>query len=327
LFFAKLSFGDHPAVLGVALGISFGLASLSYRFIEVPFQHGMYFLSSLARTYILGACLILTATSTGIAMRHFAPDSVYISPGQYISASKARRDRPAIYFDRCLRRFEDVEHKDCRYGVEAATKSIVLLGDSHAGNWFEPINQAATAEGWDLLVRVKASCRPIDVKQNVTEGRQERVYTECSTWLGNVLAEIERIRPRLIIVAGTRHQFPIAAERFLLERLSSVTDTIVMRETPWYPQNAVTCLLKAQDPSRCEWPLQTLLAEDDYPRTPPLALPARIRILDLNRRICPQDLCRAVLDEKVVMFDEHHLTASFSRTLADEFRAILKSMP
>ena len=56
-------------------------------------------------------------------------------------------------------------------------------------------------------------------------------------------------------------------------------------------------------------------------------LPDNVRLLDLNRRICPGEVCRVVLDGEFVMFDEHHLTASFSRTLSDEFRALLNSAP
>lgn len=45
------------------------------------------------------------------------------------------------------------------------------------------------------------------------------------------------------------------------------------------------------------------------------ALP-HVVFLDLNDLVCPRDACRAMLDGRVVFRDDHHMTASFSRSLA-----------
>ena len=47
-------------------------------------------------------------------------------------------------------------------------------------------------------------------------------------------------------------------------------------------------------------------------------------LVDLNRTICPgTERCPAVLDNKIVYRDEHHLTAVFSRWLARPLDAAL----
>ena len=327
LVFAHLRFGNHALVTGSAIAASFALAALSYRFVEQPFRHGDFFARSMKRTFALGAGLIALGVGTGIAMLHLTPDLVPVGNGAYKSAAQLRRDRPVIYTDQCMRRFADVDHRDCRYGRPVGSPTVVLFGDSHAGNWFEPVNAAAIAEGWELLVRIKASCRPLDIQQSVSEGGRDRIYTECTEWLSATLDEIARIKPRMIIVAGTRHQLPIAAETRFLVRLASVSPTVVIRDTPWFPQNGAACLRKNRDPELCTWPLASLLVDYNYPRTAAMDLPDNVRLLDLNRRICPGEVCRVVLDGEFVMFDEHHLTASFSRTLSDEFRALLNSAP
>lgn len=324
LVFGRMAFGNHVAVQAGMIALSFLLASLTYRFIEQPVRHGPIFTRALIPTYALSLGLIGAGAMTGVAMRHLVPDGVLISDGVYVSARAIRRDRPIIYADRCLRRFADVDYPLCAYGERSAARTVVLFGDSHAGNWFAPLDGAAKAEGWRLLVRIKASCRPIDAEQIALEGGHERPYTECRSWREAVLAEIDRLAPDLIVVAGTGHDFPIDAERRVLARLAGAAQRVViMRDTAWFPEDAVACLRKTGDPARCQWPLAKLLPPHNFPRTPEEELPPRARVLDMSHRICPDGRCRAVQDGRIVMFDRHHLTASFSRTLSGDFRAVL----
>lgn len=327
LVYGGMAFGDGVAPLAAMIALSFVLAALTYRFIEQPIRHGATFTRALAPTYALGLGLIGAGALTGVATRHLVPDGVNIGGGVSVSARTVRQDRPAIYSDRCLRRFADIDYPVCAYGVPSAARTVVLFGDSHAGNWFEPLNEAAKAEGWRLLVRIKASCRPVDADQIALEGGHERPYTECKAWRDAVLAEIDRAAPDLIVVAGTGHDLPEEAERRVLARLAAAgRSVIVMRDTAWFPEEAVACLRKTGDPARCEWSLAKLLPPLNYPRTPDADLPPGARILDMSHRLCPDARCRAVQAGKIVMFDSHHLTASFSRTLTGDFRAVLSGV-
>jgi peptidoglycan/LPS O-acetylase OafA/YrhL len=324
LVYGRMAFGDGIAPLAAMIAVSFVLAALTYRFIEQPIRHGATFTRALVPTYALGLGLIGAGALTGVAVRHLVPDGVHLGGGVYVSARAIRQDRPIIYSDRCLRRFADVDYPECAYGAPSAARTVVLFGDSHAGNWFEPLNEAAKAEGWRLLVRIKASCRPIDADQIALEGGHARPYTECKAWRDAVLAEIDRLAPDLIVAAGTGHDLPGEAERRVLARLAAAgRRVVIMRDTAWFPEEAIACLRKAGDPSRCEWPLAELLPPLNYPRTPAADLPSRTRVLDMSHRLCPDAHCRAVQDGRVVTFDSHHLTASFSRTLTADFRAVL----
>jgi hypothetical protein len=319
-----MAFGDLFAAQAGMIALSFLLAALTYRFVELPVRHGAIFTGALIPTYALGAGLIGAGAMAGVAMRHLVPDGVHIGDGVYISARAIRQDRPAIYADRCLRRLPDVDYPACAYGAPSGPRTVVLFGDSHAGNWFVPLDGAAKSEGWRLLVRIKASCRPIDADQIALEGGHERPYTECKAWRDAVLAEIDRLAPDLIVVAGTGHTFPIDAERRVLARLAAAGRSVaVVRDTAWFPEDAVACLRKAGDPARCEWSLAERLSSHNFPRTPEAELPPRARVLNMSHRICPDGRCRAVQDGKIVMFDSHHLTASFSKTITGEFRAVL----
>ena len=47
-------------------------------------------------------------------------------------------------------------------------------------------------------------------------------------------------------------------------------------------------------------------------------------LIDINREICPDNLCRAVIGNALVYRDKSHLTATFARTLAPALERGLK---
>ena len=138
LVFGRMAFGDLFAVQAGMIALSFLLAALTYRFVEQPVRHGAIFTRALIPTYALGAGLIGAGATAGVAMRHLVPDGVHLGGGVYVSARAIRQDRPVIYADRCLRRFPDVDYPACAYGAPSGPRTVVLFGNSHAGNWFVP---------------------------------------------------------------------------------------------------------------------------------------------------------------------------------------------
>jgi len=310
------------AILGIIL--SFCLSVMSYRYVEQPVRRSQVLLGKPHYVYALGAGLIAVAALSGVSARHLAPDAVHIGNGIYLSSDAIKSDRPRIYTDQCLVRFDGTVSPPCSYGLEAGSKTVVLLGDSHAANWFAPLNRAAKQEDWRLLVRTKASCRPVDVEQTRADGGRKRPYTECTQWLATTFDEIERIKPDLVVVAGTRHKLDIDAETRVIQRLARAAPTVVVRDIPWLPVDALGCLRSAKQPEDCAWPMAQLLKGRTYPRTPSDAMPSNAQILDLNSALCANDTCSVVQDGQVTRFDAHHLTASFSRRFTDHFRALMR---
>jgi hypothetical protein len=91
---------------------------------------------------------------------------------------------------------------NCTFGDRAATRTIVLLGDSRAQMWFETINAIATAQHWKLIVLTKSGCpaavgsfratTPAGVETNAPS-------TACDSWHQFLLATVRRIGPQVII--------------------------------------------------------------------------------------------------------------------------------
>lgn len=304
-----------------AIVVSFLLAALTFRYVEQPARHSPVLNASKRKTFILGAGLIAAGVGTGFALKSFGPDEVPIGNGKFMSRTAMKQDRPIIYSDRCLLRFVDVNYAPCVYGDANGSKSVVLFGDSHAGNWFSALDVAAKKLGWRLVVRIKASCRPIDAPHFHDNGQE---YRECKVWRDRVLVELAEIDPTLIVVSALSNTLPAEAELSVIRSLAEIAPTIVMRDTPKLPETPSDCLKRTGSPEKCSWELEQLMYSKAYPKTDASELPTGASILDLNSRICPDGRCRAITNGRVLMSDRHHLSDSYSKTLAGAFERVLR---
>lgn len=282
-----------------ALAATFVLAAASYRFIERPVRESRLLMRSVSLTYLLGVGLVGAAVAAGVGL-----------------ATLGRDTRPVIYSDGCLLSHASVTDNGCAYAATDGRSSVVLFGDSIAGNWFDAIEEAANRQGWRLLVRVKAACAPIEDLQQRSDGS---AYTECAAWRHRVLREMSASPPALVIVSAIRAGSP-AGERAVLDRLSRVAPTVVLRSTPILPTTPQRCLRAGE----CAWPSEGLVRAASYPATPARDLPEGVHLLDLNGLVCPGGVCRAARDGRSLMIDDRHFTASFSRSFAPAFVGLLQ---
>jgi SGNH domain-containing protein len=261
---------------------------------------------SLALTYALGAALLATGVGVGLSLKYYGPE-----------------ERPAIYSQGCLLGFETIQSPPCVYGAPNGSRTVVLFGDSHAGNWSEGLSAAALKEGWRVLVRVKAACAPVEREHRAPGNpgdRTDRLYTECPAWQQEVINELAAHPPNLIIASGSTFGIE-EGERVMLDRLASISPTVAVRDTPIFPIKAPQCLIDTPA-AGCSWPLSQLRKQAF-----PVAPPPNVTVLDFTDRVCPGGLCSAIQDRKAIMFDDQHLTANYSRSFADDFSALLQRSP
>lgn len=296
-------FPPTPMGTAAALALAFVLSVAAFRFIEQPVRTSPLLQRSHAATYALGGLLIGSAVLVGVGLRLYGPDTI-----------------PSIYGDECVLSHDATDYAPCAYGAIDGPRTVVLFGDSHAGNWFDALDHAARHRGWRLLVRVKAACAPVERVQWRGDGSE---YYQCATWRHRVLDEVAKLQPGLIVVSGSTGGSP-DGERAVLMKLARIAPTLAVRDTPRLPIDAPKCLRPAKTDLDCAWPIAQLPFGPTYPATPPQEVPANVSVLDLTERICPQSRCSAMVAGRLVMFDDQHLTNAFSATMAAEFEPYLR---
>jgi len=248
------------------------------------------------------------------------------------SPSKIRDDLPVIYADGCHLQGRATTWSTCAFGDTSSTTSVVLLGDSHAAQWFPALQALAQQHHWKLLVRTHSGCPAPDV--TIFQRSLKRAYDECDTWRSAVIAEIARTHPSLVVATGTRTDSLVdrstgaridaskaggewqAGWRRTLTSLAKTGVTVaVVRDTPWPGRDMATCVSgHVAKPSACD--LATSALDSAAYDVGTVKGFAHAHGVDLSAIICDPDRCPATRGKYVVYRDDSHLTATFARALA-----------
>jgi hypothetical protein len=235
---------------------------------------------------------------------------------------------PAIYGMGC----DDWYHSDrvvaCSFGSQDASKTAVVIGDSIGLQWFPALAKIFMAPDWKLIVLTKSSC-PM-VNRPIYYARIGREYTECATWRERALAYIKDIHPQYVVLGSThsadyRQEQWISGTREVLAKIAPFVDRVaIMRSTPTLPFNGPDCLSEKRRLYRLlGWePVCVSTAHDSKSDQVAAWLAeaasgwSNVQLVDMSDLICPQGLCSAGKDGKLIFRDTQHLNASFVQELA-----------
>jgi hypothetical protein len=339
LIFGHAWLGTGATMVTIALALlALGLAVLTQHLVENPVRFRPALVASSGRSLAAGAFLTTAAASGGLVAWLAAIAVVPLPAGGAISVSALKDDVARSYGDGCHLSFAKVEHPPCIYGRPDGARTIVLFGDSHAAQWLPALDAAARRHGFRLLSRTKSSCLPFDLP--VLDVKRRREYRECSAWRTAVLREIAGAKPAIVVMAAYFDHYlgeaaldpSLGAEarrsrlsdaiRTTVEGMAQLAGrTYVLKDTPRYDATPLRCLLPGggRVATGCNRPLDRHLGTF----SPDLGPQSRAAILDLSNAICPAGRCEPIMGPYVVMRDAHHLTASFSASLADTFSPVL----
>ncbi|MEL1266185.1 SGNH hydrolase domain-containing protein, partial [Pseudoxanthomonas putridarboris] len=338
----------------VVVVVSILLAHVSKYVIEERFRHARK--GESFRPYVIGAGLTATLAlfATGLTFAgdqrieadqqriavmedypgalawkgHLVPADVAVIP----TPDAARVDRPRLHGanERCIAPIEGSVIVRCVMGMETGRHTLVLIGDSHAEHWIPAFDAAASNMGWKLLVFTKMGCAFTDVQiQSGSPRTGLSAYPQCAEWSSKLVAELLKLNPDLVVISqspnhriegqGSRGSQQKIAEG-VLRRLKPLRrqgiQVALLRHTPWLPASGPDCVKMGSD---CVFSASAVL--------PQAALNMAIQIdpdlqsLDMTSSLCREDRCPAVVGNILVYRDQHHLTATYARTMADDVQS------
>jgi hypothetical protein len=176
-------------------------------------------------------------------------------------------------------------------------------------------------------------------------------YDACSAWRQNVMGRLGSLpHLDLVVVArskGYQQDLVLGPDGQIADRadvpalwqsgtaalladLSKVADKVVLvRDTPWAAGDVPDCLsAHLTTPSACAFPrdkrshLDTTLAAAEKAATAKAG--ASVRVVDPTTLVCPRSTCAVVTSKGVIVYrDGHHMTRTFSTSLATPFAKLL----
>jgi len=329
--------------------VSLVLASASYYLVERPARRWRFTAKHTWRTVGIGA--VVTALAVGVAfvpsVRAQAVAEQQATAAQALLAAKPsgfgaaawdtaggaafvdgksivpvparagsdRQDRKG-----CFGEVAAASTPRCVQGDVKATRTVALVGDSHAEQWLRSLDAMAKRTGWRLVTYVKKSC-PFTSVPRVLE---RQGTSDCIAANKATLASLLREKPQAVITEDWTGSSYVADPRpgfadVFRQLQATGSRVIVVRDTPTPSlpggQMVRDCVAAHLDhPQVCDSRSKKDLRVDgavDAARTVPGTW-----VVDVSDRFCAEGVCPAVIGNVLVYRDANHAGDTFLATVA-----------
>lgn len=302
---------------------SLAVASAAYYLAESPIRSSRYLIPRPLLSLALALALMAFGFAGTTVWRRAA-----IGNPHYERFARVIVDKPIVY-QGCLLTRQESRPRECVFGNPQSDAVIVLFGDSHAAQWFTPIEALVRRRSWRLVTQLKSSCPAVP-----PSGASQPVGNadNCAAWQKAALQRIVALAPSLIIMGSAGQEYagpPGSGRRYSYDEWRDATRatlevfhsghlrTMLLRDTPRPGFDVLTCLAGIAwgrkvncSLSRTEALDETLFrAEKDAANGI-----ADVTVADLSDEICGPQICDAEDQGRVVYRDSHHLANSFAAT-------------
>ena len=244
-------------------------------------------------------------------------------PSNLRPSLEAARNRALPYTQDCVNVGVDQRLKPCEFGVAGAARTILLYGDSHAVQWFEPLQSIAVQRGYRLVVLAKGGCPVVDVEVETPVLRRT-----CPPYRDGVIDWIAQHRPALVVTSNSYTQYGHDAATWsagadaTMARLAAVAPhVVVIGDIPVGDSDPPACLSGHRDDvSACATPRADAVRPDRISGEILAARAHGATFVDVSDWFCTPTTCPVVIGDLLVLRDETHLTppmAEFTRPLLD----------
>jgi peptidoglycan/LPS O-acetylase OafA/YrhL len=236
------------------------------------------------------------------------------------AAGRARKDTPHYPAD-CILDNATTRSPSCVIDpadgapAQLSRNRVVLIGDSHAGQWYPVAADIARRRGWDVEVLNKSGCPLPDLRvDNPALGRR---FTECDTWRANTLRRLAgEPAPRLVLVSSLNgyvqdDAYLLGGWRKTLGALRATQAPIVyLADTPFPGTDVPVCVSGALDDwSTCALPRSRAVRPDPFSAATRTGAIRDVTTIDMNHWLCPPGApCPAVRDGVLMYRDDSHVT-------------------
>jgi peptidoglycan/LPS O-acetylase OafA/YrhL len=213
----------------------------------------------------------------------------------------------------------------CRVGRTTSSRSIVVIGDSHAQMWMPTILRLAERDGWLVIPLLRPGCTP-------DTWIEERGLAACRPWYRWATAQVRRLRPDVTIVGGAVGGSRGAAARAAVKGMvamarankAALGKVLVLGDPEGLRKNPTDCLL-SRDATMASctatWPLALL---EPYDQIAAQSRKLRVAFLDTRGWFCFERQCPAVIGRTIAYKDYHHITAAYAVRLSATFAAAFR---
>ena len=220
---------------------------------------------------------------------------------------------PVIYQNGCHTHAPKPKMLGCDFGDVKSNRLVMLVGDSHAAQWFPGFEKASVTNKFKLRVATKIGCPALLLNSD-----EYATNTDCVIWEKSVLQYINASKPEIVVISnlteydgGASSQYGLSATLYIdsllrfISKIDTNTRVAVIGDTPYPGKDSVTCLsFSWKDSIKCD------LRDAKTAKTEMTKLVRGFRTTYFDSRpfLCHDKICPAVIDRKNVYRDGSHLS-------------------
>jgi len=347
VFGAAMLGRGRVAALGL-VAVSFVLATLTYYLVEQPSgrfrklapSRNVVAIGVSTAIVLCGFSLTATAlvpTSSGAISATAPPDGnladALAGPGMTPRAVPANvqptldklvDDLASVFTNGCY----TTTLRVCEGGDPDGEVTVVLTGDSHAGQWWPALDAAGKDRGWKLYIVGKNGCPLANVE--ITKASGAEPWPECAQWQHDAVGAVLKLKPDLVVFANAAQAYRSTKvsmrEGFLekwgvgvettISRLAADAPVLMLGESPTLSADPETCLSEnMHDVAACSTPIKRAVNPDIQALNKQVASAAGAAYFDPTNLLCTST-CPMMTYNMIMYRDAGHLSATYSASLA-----------
>jgi peptidoglycan/LPS O-acetylase OafA/YrhL len=330
-----------PLRVAAALA-ALAVATVTFSLVEKPLRFSRVLRRSLPLTYAVGALITIGVLAVTFGLT--GASSQALSSGELAKLSHARKDEPTHTCARNPSSPEGISY--CEDGDLTATRSVMLVGDSHAGHWQTAFAAAAKAAGIRLYVLWEERCPAMPIPIS-TKTNQDAVEPACVTYRQHLATLLTELHPDAVVVSQTESMTQSVVmggiatkarldqlwektyERYLTSLQADGYRVGRIVGTPQLSADPIECLAGKGSSSTCDLSVsQEYALTSDYMKAEAQAADRVGHVLpfDVTHDICPGLICPAELHGDPVFIDRSHLSKAFTLSVVPRIETFLQQL-
>lgn len=224
----------------------------------------------------------------------------------------------------------------CTFGDPMGKKTIVLVGDSHAGMWFPAFDTLAKNAHWKLVLLMKAVCPAVDL--SFWNWSANSAYPACDAFHQYTANRVNKLDPAVVVLTSWWHgvglvpngqpptdaQWQLGLEQALSSITSPGTKKVVLGDMAYLSQTGPDCLAAhASDVQACTTPASDAVQSDHEQALQAAAQATGATYISVTPWLCTT-VCPAVIGKYDVYADASEITNQYVSYLEGALAAAMQ---
>lgn len=222
----------------------------------------------------------------------------------------------------------------CTFGDKSSNKTALLVGDSHAAQWFPALDEISKRDGYRLDVILRFSCVYMDAPRG-------KDFQDCEKWSASLSRYLAK-SPRYDLMFASSWASNLSGDikSGSLSREEAIdgfhrvwnplvergTTVIVIRDIPELTNSPSKCLEQVpQTMEKCAVLKSSAFQSADIQFEAAQNFPG-VKSIDLTDAFCDEQHCFTMIGGIVVYLDLSHMNKTYSQNLSDYLGAKITSI-